>query len=97
MPKAWLYILKCSDGSFYTGSTTDLRKRLAEHRLGEGCEWTRKRLPIQLVFSQEMPDQNQAYVAEHMIKKWTRAKKEALIAGDWDLLKYLAKKPRFRK
>jgi predicted GIY-YIG superfamily endonuclease len=43
---------------------------LAEHRLGEGCEWTRKRLPIQLVFSLEMPDQNQAYVAEHMIKKW---------------------------
>ncbi len=97
MSSAWTYILKCADRSYYTGSTTDLRKRLTEHRLGEGCEWTRKRSPIQLVFSQEMPDKNQAYVAEQMIKKWSRAKKEALIAGDWDLLKYLAKKPKFRK
>ncbi len=55
------------------------------------------RLPVELVFSQEMPDKNQAYLIEQQIKKWSRAKKEALINGKWDLLKYLAKKPKFRK
>jgi predicted GIY-YIG superfamily endonuclease len=95
MSKAWVYILRCSDKSYYTGSTTNLEKRLDEHRNGEGSEWTKKRLPVELVFSQEMPDKDQAYLAEQQIKKWSRAKKEALIASNWDLLKYLAKKPKF--
>ena len=97
MPKAWVYILRCADGSYYTGHTTDLEKRLAEHQLGEGSDWTRHRLPVELVFEQEMSDEDHAFLAEQQIKKWSRGKKEALIAGDWDLLRWLAKKPKFRK
>ncbi len=89
--------MKCSDDSFYIGSTTHLIKRLYQHKFGEGSNWTKNRLPIKLVFSQEMPDKNQAYVVEQQIKKWSRAKKEALIRGHWDLLKYFSKKPKFRK
>ena len=72
-------------------------KRLAEHQSGEGSEWTKRRLPVSLVYSQQMPDKDQAYQVEHQIKKWSRSKKEALINGDWDLLKYWAKKPKFQK
>ena len=97
MAKAWVYILRCADGSYYTGRTTDLEKRLAEHQSGEGSDWTRHRLPVELVFEQEMPDEDHAFWAEQQIKKWSRGKKEALIAGDWDLLRWLAKKPKFRK
>ncbi len=97
MPEAWVYILRCADGKYYTGHTTNLELRLAEHRSGEFDGWTRHRLPVELVFAQEMPDQDQAFLAERQGKKWSRAKKEALIAGDWDTLRWLAKKPKFRK
>src|SRR5919198_1248644 len=97
MAKVWLYILRCADGSYYTGHTANLEKRLAEHKAGEGGEWTKRRLPIELVFSQEMPDIDSAFLAERQIKGWSRAKKEALIAENWDMLRWLAKKPRFRK
>ena len=96
MSKVWVYILRCADGSYYTGQTVNLEKRLAEHRMGEGGEWTRHRLPVVLVFSQEMPDADSAFFAERQIKNWSRAKKEALITGNWNLLQWLAKKPRFR-
>ena len=97
MAKAWVYVLRCADGSYYTGRTTDLETRLAEHQAGEGSDWTRHRLPVELVFQQEMSDEDHAFWAEQRIKKWSRGKKEALIAGDWDLLRWLAKKPKFRK
>ena len=97
MAKAWVYILRCADGLYYTGHTTNLEKRLAEHQAGEGSDWTRRRLPIELVFAQEMPDEDQAFLVERQIKGWSRAKKEALIAENWDMLHWLAKKPRFRK
>ncbi len=93
----WLYILKCADGSYYTGHTDNLEKRFAEHQAGEGSEWTRKRLPVKVVFSQEFPDRDQAFEMERTIKKWSRAKKEALINGNWDLLRWLSKKTAFRK
>ncbi len=96
MTRAWVYILLCADGSYYTGHTTNLEMRLAEHQAGEGGDWTKHRLPVELVFSQEMPDKNYAFFAEQQIKKWSRAKKEALIVGNWDLLRRLAKKPKFR-
>lgn len=96
MGRAWVYILECSDGSFYTGHTTNLERRIAQHRAGEGGDWTSKRLPVVLVFAQEMPDKNSAFLAERRIKGWSRAKKKALIAGEWDLLQWLAKKPKFR-
>ena len=69
---------------------------MAEHQAGEGSDWTRRRLPVKIVFSQEMPDKEYAFLAERQIKNWSRAKKEALIAGNWDLLRWLAKKPKFR-
>jgi predicted GIY-YIG superfamily endonuclease len=94
---AWVYILRCADGSYYTGHTTNLEKRIAEHQASEGSDWTKHRLPVELVFSQEMPDKDEAFLAEQKLKNWSRAKKEALIAGNWDLLKWLAKKPKFRK
>ena len=96
MSKAWIYILRCADDSYYVGHTTNLEMRLVEHQAGEGSEWTKLRLPVELVFSQEMPDKDAAFRAEQQLKGWSRTKKEALIAGNWDLLKWLAKKPKFR-
>jgi predicted GIY-YIG superfamily endonuclease len=97
MAKAWVYILRCADGGYYTGHTTDLELRLAQHQAGELDGWTRHRLPVELVFVQEMGTRDEAFLAEQRIKGWSRAKKEALIAGDWDLVQWLAKKPKFRK
>ena len=97
MARTWVYILRCADGSYYTGRTSDLPKRMAEHQSGEGCEWTRRRLPVVLVFEQEMWDDNEAFQAEQQIKRWSRAKKEALIAGDAEMLRWLAKKPKYRE
>ena len=94
--RAWVYILRCSDGSFYTGHTINLEMRLAQHRVGEGSDWTARRLPIELVFQQELPSKNDAFLTEMQIKNWSRAKKIALIEGKFDVLKLLAKKPRFR-
>ena len=96
MSKAWVYILRCANGAYYTGHTTNLEFRLAEHQSGEADGWTKHRLPVELVFAQEMSDKDQAFRAERRIKGWSRAKKKALIAGDWDTLHQLAKKPRFR-
>lgn|SRR5262249_12645228 len=92
----WVYILRCADDSYYTGHTEHLERRLAQHQAGEGSEWTKLRLPVELVFAQEMPDHDCAFLAERQIKSWSRAKKEALIAQQWDRLRWLAKKPKFR-
>ena len=89
--KAWVYILKCADGSYYTGSTNDLALRLAQHQAGEGGVYTRSRLPVELVFGQEFPSEHQAFLRERQVKGWSRAKKEALIRGDFDELVRLAK------
>ena len=91
-----MYILRCANGGYYTGHTTNLKLRLAEHQSGEADGWTRHRRPVELVFSQEMPSKDEAFLAERRIKGWSRAKKEALIAGDWDTVRQLAKKPRSR-
>jgi predicted GIY-YIG superfamily endonuclease len=86
----WVYILKCSDGSYYTGSTSDISKRLSEHRLGIINGYTSSRRPVKLLFSERFYDPNEAVKAERQIKGWTRAKKEALIKGDFKLLHDLA-------
>jgi predicted GIY-YIG superfamily endonuclease len=83
---AWVYILKCSDGSYYTGSAIDLEKRFAEHMEGTYDGYTFKRLPVKLVFSCEMPTMFEAFLRERQIKGWTRRKKEALIKGEWNKL-----------
>ena len=89
--KAWLYILKCADGSYYTGSTTNLSLRVAQHRAGEGGAYTRRRLPVELVFSQEFQSEYEAFLRERQVKGWSRAKKEALIRGDYEELISLSK------
>jgi predicted GIY-YIG superfamily endonuclease len=92
MQDFYVYILLCSDGSFYVGHTDDMVARLAAHeqQYYPRC-YTAKRLPVKLVFVQETATRDEALASERQLKKWTRRKKEALIKGDFDLLKTLAK------
>jgi putative endonuclease len=87
----WAYILRCADGSYYTGHTDDLDKRIGEHLTGRYCEYTATRLPVRLVFSQPFPTREEALASELQIKGWSRKKKEPLMRGDWADLKQLAK------
>lgn len=88
--KGYMYILKCSNGGYYTGSTKDLALRLAQHQAGEGANYTRKHLPVQLVYFEEYARIDEAFYREKQVQRWTRAKKEALIEGRLDDLKDLA-------
>ena len=87
----WVYILTCADGSYYTGHTDDLDKRMAEHQTGEYCAHTREKRPVTLVFTQECATRVEALEAERRIKGWSRAKKEAMMRGDWSEVSRLAK------
>ena len=89
--KGYVYILKCSDGSYYTGSTKDLERRLWQHKNGEGAKYTKTRLPVKLVYSEEYQRIDEAFYREKQIQGWSRKKKEALIAGRFDELSDLAK------
>ncbi len=82
----WVYIVKCSDGSFYTGSTSNIETRLSEHQNGAIKGYTSSRRPVKLVFSDFFDRAYDAISAERQIKGWSRAKKKALIKGDFDLL-----------
>lgn len=88
----WMYMLQCSDGSFYAGHTDNLDQRIAQHQHGQGSEHTRIRRPVQLVYSQAFATREEAMTAELQIKSWSRAKKKALIAGDWIALSAASKK-----
>ncbi|MFV8335271.1 GIY-YIG nuclease family protein [Flavobacterium sp. RSP29] len=93
MKQSYVYILKCSDNSYYTGVTSNLESRMFKHDTGYYTEsYTSSRRPLQLVFYCEFTDINLAIDTEKQIKKWSRAKKEALINGDFDALVNLAKK-----
>src|SRR3989337_887464 len=85
-----VYILRCADNSYYTGHTDDLDTRVAQHQSGELEGYTHNRRPIQLVWSECFADREQAFAAERQIKGWSRAKKEALIRGDWDAIQLLS-------
>lgn len=87
----WVYILKCADGSYYTGSTSNLEGRIAQLNAGVLGGYTVSRLPVQLVFSQGFPQAEEAVRAERQIKNWSRKKKVALIARDFELLHELAR------
>ena len=89
--KGFTYILKCSDDSYYTGSTKDIDKRLEEHNLGKGSKYTSNRLPLKLVYLEEFDRIDTAFYREQQIKKWSRKKKGALINGDFDKLSHLSK------
>ncbi|MFC1724873.1 GIY-YIG nuclease family protein [candidate division KSB1 bacterium] len=87
----FVYILKCSDDSFYIGQTSDLEKRIETHNAGNGPKYTAFRRPIKLVYSETFTSQDKAIKREKQIKKWSRLKKQALINGDLEQLKYLSK------
>ena len=86
------YMLLCSDGSYYVGHTDDLDSRLAAHQFGLLPGYTSRRRPVQLMWRQEFAEREQAFAAERQIKGWSRAKKEALIRGDWDAVQLLSRK-----
>ncbi len=77
----FVYILRCSDGTLYTGVTDDVQRRLAAHRAGKGAKYTRGRGPLELVYTQEQPDKSAALRREFQIKKLTRPQKERLISA----------------
>lgn len=77
----FVYMLRCADGSLYTGSTTDLDRRLAVHQSGRGAKYTRSRLPVELVYREEAPDWSAALRREAAIKHLSRAQKLELIAA----------------
>ncbi len=96
---AWTYILRCADGSYYVGSTRDLDRRLWEHNEGLGAAYTRRpgRRPVTLAWSAHFDRVDDAFHYEKKLQKWGRAKREALIRGDVDLLPLLAKRPAARR
>ena len=89
--KGYMYILLCSDGSYYTGSTIDLERRLEQHQNVEGANHTKKRLPVTLLYYEEYSRIDEAFYREKQVQGWNRKKKEALIEGKSDLLPELAK------
>ncbi|QTI69344.1 GIY-YIG nuclease family protein [Gordonia polyisoprenivorans] len=89
----FVYILECSDGSYYVGSTVDLDRRVNEHNDGKGAAYTSRRRPVRVVFSEQFPTVEEAYRLEKRIQGWSRGKRRALIDGDFDLLRDLARRP----
>jgi len=93
-----VYILGCRDGSYYVGVTRGgLEFRVAQHNAGTYRGYTSSRRPVGLVWSQEFANPEDAIAAERQVKGWRRAKKEALIAGDFELLKELSRRPPSRR
>jgi putative endonuclease len=92
-PGAHVYILRCADGSYYVGSARlGLERRVAEHYAGTFGGYASKRLPVELVWAEHFPDIIDAIAVERQIKGWSRAKKEALMRGDYERVRALAKR-----
>jgi predicted GIY-YIG superfamily endonuclease len=87
---AWVYLLKCADGSFYVGCTTNIDQRFGQHQAGEIPGYTSTRLPVEMVWSEEFQTVDDAIVVERQIKGWSRAKKAALARSDWAEVQRLA-------
>jgi predicted GIY-YIG superfamily endonuclease len=85
------YLLRCSDGSFYAGHTDDLDARIGAHQSGIIPGYTQGRTPLVLVWADSFGTRDEALTAERRIKGWSRAKKQALVDGDWDRLRMLAR------
>lgn len=81
-----VYILECADGTYYTGSTPDLERRLWEHHNAFYTGYTSSRLPVELVWSTDFPTEHEAFLFERQVKGWSRAKKQALIRGEWEAI-----------
>ena len=79
----YVYILRCGDGTLYTGITDNISRRLAVHRSGKGAKYTRGRGPLELAYTEEVPDKPAALRREYQIKRLTRQEKEQLIQKAW--------------
>lgn len=91
----YVYLLKCADNSYYTGSTNDVERRLHEHQSGaNSTAYTFSRRPVELVWSGEFATRREALDFEYQVKGWSRAKKEALIRNDWDGIHQIVKAER---
>ena len=88
----YVYILRCSDQSYYVGSTWNLEARFEQHATGHGARYTRERLPVDLVFAQEYDRVDEAFAREKQIQGWSRRKREALIDGAYNELPRLSRK-----
>ncbi|ERG64075.1 hypothetical protein L332_06340 [Agrococcus pavilionensis RW1] len=88
----WVYLLRCSDGSLYAGSTWDMERRLDQHQRGEGAQYTKRRRPVELAFAHYDDSIAACFALEKQIQGWSRAKREALIRGDFDAISAAAKK-----
>lgn len=89
--KGYMYILLCNDGSYYTGSTNDLERRMAEHFSGNGANHTKKHPPVKLLYYEEFQRIDEAFYREKQVQGWSRKKKEALINGQYEKLPELSK------
>jgi predicted GIY-YIG superfamily endonuclease len=90
--QAWMYILRCADGSYSVGSTRDIDERIWQHERGEGAAYTRHRLPVELVHLAEFERVDEAFAWEKQVQGWSRAKREALIRGGLDALPALSRR-----
>ena len=86
------YILRCADNKLYVGSTTNIEERLKRHNAGYASEFTHLHRPVELVYKEDYDTYQEAFKRERQLKKWSLAKKEALIAGDIERLKELSMK-----
>ena len=91
MKEGYMYILLCSNDQYYTGSTTDLESRLAQHKSGQGANFTRKHLPVELVYFEKFSRIDEAFYREKQVQGWSRKKKEALINGESYVLPKLSR------
>jgi len=87
----WVYMLRCSDDSYYVGHTDNLETRLAQHRSGSVPGYTSQRRPVKLIWCEDFGTREDAFQRERQVKGWSRKKKEALAAGAWDALVDLAR------
>jgi putative endonuclease len=88
---AYCYMLECGDGSYYVGSTIDLERRIGEHQAGVGSRYTQTRLPVRLVWCEQFARVDEAFRREKQIQNWSRAKRIALIARDYESLPDLSR------
>lgn len=88
----YVYLLRCRDGSYYIGHTDNMEARIAQHQAGETAGYTSTRLPVELLKVEDFPTREEALVAERQLKGWSRKKKQAWLAGDFEELRRLGKK-----
>src|SRR5579872_4344480 len=91
MTSFFIYILECADKSYYVGHTNNVEERIRQHEVNEFISYTSSRLPIKLIFVQEFMTRDEAFLMERKLKGWSRAKKEALMRGDFETISKLAR------